>query len=75
MVRSLLGFVGLAGTVVLAVPIAILGVEFLLSGRPLGAAFLGVAALMLLIERYVTSPKELPVELAGSVLGADEEDE
>lgn len=52
--------VALAGTLVLALPIGMLGVEFLVTGRPLvGTAFVGVAAALVLGQHYLeTSPVE-----------------
>ncbi|TSD10000.1 hypothetical protein DP107_13510 [Haloglomus irregulare] len=70
MARSILGTLGLALTLAFALPVAYLGAEFLLDGRTVqGLLFLGLAALMVGVERYVTTPMDLPGEIAGRVLG------
>jgi CDP-diglyceride synthetase len=47
MAKGILGLLGLAGTLVVALPIAVLGLDFLLGSRPaVGAALLAVAALV-----------------------------
>jgi hypothetical protein len=70
MARSILGTIGLALTLAFALPVAYLGVEFLLDGRTnQGLLFLGLAALMIGINQYVTTPLDLPGEVAGKILG------
>ncbi|WP_254823888.1 DUF7533 family protein [Haloglomus halophilum] len=70
MARSILGTVGLALTLAFALPVAYLGVEFLLDGKTnQGLLFLALAALMVGIQEYVTTPMDLPGEIAGKVLG------
>lgn len=71
MARSILGTVGLALTLAFAIPVALLGLDFLVRGRTLeGAAFLGIAALMVAVEEYVTTPTDIPGMVAGRVLGS-----
>jgi hypothetical protein len=71
MARSILGTVGLALTLAFAIPVAYLGVEFLLDGKTnQGLLFLGLAVLMVGIQEYVTTPMDLPGEIAGKVLGS-----
>lgn len=70
MARGILGLVGLAATLVFALPVAYLGVDMLLSGNGLlGAGFLGLAALMIAIEEYLTTPGDVPAKLAERVVG------
>lgn len=70
MARSIMGTIGLAATVALAAPIALFGVNRLLDGNTVvGAAAIGVAILMLLVEEYLTTPTDLPGKLFGSTLG------
>jgi hypothetical protein len=70
MARSIFGTIGLALTLAFALPVAYLGVEFLLDGRTnQGLLFLGLAALMIGINQYVTTPLDLPGEVAGKLLG------
>jgi hypothetical protein len=70
MARSITGTIGLAATVALAAPIALFGVNRLLDGETVvGAAAVGVAVLMLLVEEYLTTPMDLPGKVAGATLG------
>ncbi|MFC7234630.1 DUF7533 family protein [Halosegnis marinus] len=81
MARSILGTIGLAATVALAAPIALFGVNRLLDGETVvGAAAVGVAVLMLLVERYLTTPGDIPGKVLGATVGRvvkepDEDDE
>lgn len=70
MTRGILEWVGLVATLALAVPIAFMGVDFVLSGRPLGWAFLAVAAAAVLVEQYATRPGDLPGSVAKRVASA-----
>ncbi len=68
---SITGLFGLALTLAFAIPVGLLGLQFLLDGNTVvGAGFLGIAALMILINEYVASPGDLPGMLAGKVVGA-----
>jgi len=69
-VSSITGLFGLAVTLAFAIPVAMLGVQFLTDGRTVvGAGFLAIAALMVLINEYVASPGDIPGMLAGRVVG------
>jgi hypothetical protein len=69
-VSSITGLLGLAVTLAFALPVALLGIQFLGDGRTIfGAGFLGIAALMILINEYVASPSDLPGMIAGKVVG------
>ncbi len=78
---GILDVFGLAGTLVFAIPAALLGVEFVVSGsRPLvGWVLVVVAVLMVVLPRYLVTPGDVPERLAGEVvdraLGDDEERE
>ncbi|GAB7095483.1 hypothetical protein JCM30237_26370 [Halolamina litorea] len=77
---GLLETVGMAASLVFAIPLGIYALERLLGGETLfGAAFLAVAVLMVLLPRYLTTPGDLPgkvVERAvGGVVAEPEEEE
>jgi hypothetical protein len=79
MARSILGLVGLGGTLVFALPVALLGVEFLVRGRTTaGAGLVGIAVLMVAIEEYVTTPADVPGVVAektvGKIVGSEEDE-
>lgn len=69
MATGITDMLGLAAALVIAVPAGLFGVELLVAGRPLGAVFLGVAALALLAERYVTTPGDVPGSAVGKLVG------
>ena len=70
MSRGLIGLVQLAATLVLAVPVALLGLQFLTRGETLaGVAFLAIAAGMVLVEEYLVTPRDLPGLLVERVVG------
>lgn len=70
MARTILGTLGLALTLAFALPVGYAGVVLLSEGRTtFGAVLLVVAVLMVLIERYVTTPMDIPGEVAGKVIG------
>lgn len=71
MARSIMGTIGLAATLAFAVPIVLFGVDALLSGDTLlGAAFLGIALLMVLVEEHLTTPMDIPGKVAEKTVGA-----
>jgi hypothetical protein len=67
MAKGVLGTIGLALTLAFAIPVALLGLQFLaLDGQPvLGVAFLAIAVLMVAVEEYLTTPTDVP----GMILG------
>jgi hypothetical protein len=71
MARGVLETIGLALTLVFALPVALLGLQFLvLDNRPLlGAGFLAIALLMIAVEQYVTTPTDLPGMVLGETVG------
>lgn len=67
---GIIGTIQLAATLVFALPIGLLGVEKLLAGETaVGAAFVGVAVLMIVLEEYLTSPTDVPSSVAQKTLG------
>lgn len=64
-----LDWIGRVGTLVLAVPIGFMGVDFLFSGNPLGWLFLVVAVAAVLLQEYVTTPGDVPGSIASRVVG------
>jgi len=71
MARSILSTVGLAATVALAVPLVIFGIEQLLADeRLVGSIVLAVAAAMVLVEEYLTTPTDIPELVAAKTVGA-----
>ncbi|WP_255151937.1 DUF7533 family protein [Halorarius halobius] len=71
MARSIMGTVGLAATLALAIPAGLFGLDKLLSGDTVvGGAFLGLALLMVLVEEYLTTPMDVPGKVAEKTVGA-----
>ena len=67
---GIIGTIQLAATLVFALPIALLGIEKLLAGdTTVGAAFVGVAVLMIVLEEYLTSPTDVPKSVAQKTIG------
>jgi hypothetical protein len=55
---------------VFALPVGLLGVQFLLDGKTLlGGGFLGIAVLMVALEEYLTTPTDVPGAVAEKTLG------
>ena len=70
MARSILDTLGLALTLAFALPVGYAGVVLLSEGSTaFGAALVVVAVLMVGVERYVTTPMDVPGEVAGRLLG------
>jgi hypothetical protein len=68
--RGILGLVGLAVTLAFAVPVGLLGLDMLTKGDTLlGAGFLAVAALMVLLQEHLTTPGDVPGRIAGRIIG------
>jgi hypothetical protein len=65
---GILDTIGLMGTVVLAAPVALLGLDMFLGGnRLVGGAFLAIAALMIALQEYVTKPTDVAADTAQDV--------
>ena len=70
MARGILETIGLAATLVLAIPIALFGAEHLLRGELLaGALYVGVAVGLVLVEEYLTTPTDVPGKVAEETVG------
>ena len=62
---GILETVGLVGTLIFAVPVALFGIESLLAGRTaLGAGLLVVAVLMVVLPRRLVTPSDVPAAVA-----------
>lgn len=78
---GLLETVGVAGSLVFAIPLGIYAIERLLGGETaVGGAFLLVAVLMVLLPKYLTTPGDLPGMAAeraveGAVADSEESEE
>lgn len=83
MTRGILDTLGLAVVVAFAAPVGLAGVFFLTDGQVvLGVGFLGIAALMILLQDRLTTPMDVPGAIVQRVVGTvvpdertDEEDE
>lgn len=64
---GIIGTVQLAATLVLALPLVLFGLVWLVDGRPAGAAFVGVGIFMILLQRYLTNPLD-PGDVAEAVV-------
>lgn len=60
MARGILDLVGLAGVLVFALPLGVLGLQFVIDGRGMGWVLLVAAVLMVVFEERLTTPSDLP---------------
>jgi hypothetical protein len=70
--------ISLAIALAFAAPAALFGIETVLAGDPTGWVFLGFAAGILVFERYLTTPTDLPqiaAQEAAETVVEDPEDE
>lgn len=68
MPRGILETVGLAGLLIVALPAALLGVEYLLGGRVLlGAGLVGAAVVVVVLGQRATTPDDVPASAAETV--------
>ncbi|PSQ09857.1 hypothetical protein BRC93_11725 [Halobacteriales archaeon QS_5_70_15] len=68
--RGILGLVGLAATLAFAVPVGLLGLDMLTRGDTLlGGGFLAVAALMVVLQEYLTTPGDVPERVVDRLVG------
>ncbi|MFB6311392.1 MAG: hypothetical protein ABEH64_09470 [Salinirussus sp.] len=64
MTDGLIDFLEFAAGIVLAAPVALLGVIRLSGGDPVGGVvFLAIAVGMVLLERFVLAPRELVIKM------------
>jgi len=70
MFRGILDIVGLAATLVFALPVGIAGLALLGRGDvPLGVGLVAAAFLMVLVQEYLTTPGDIPELIVSSVAG------
>ncbi|WP_336328191.1 DUF7533 family protein [Halovenus sp. HT40] len=71
MSQGILEMLGSMATLIFAIPLALAGGELVFRGNlPVGVGLLAVALAMLVVDRYVTTPGDLPVLIASSVVEA-----
>lgn len=71
MSTGILDLLGSVGTFVLAAPLGLAGVELLVGGNlAVGGSLLGVALAMVAVDRYITTPGDLPSMVAEKLTGA-----
>ena len=62
---------GLAATLIFALPVAVYGIQRVLDGQTaLGVGVLVVAVLMVLLPRRLTSPDDVPSKVAEKAVGS-----
>ncbi|PSQ49788.1 hypothetical protein BRD15_02895 [Halobacteriales archaeon SW_6_65_15] len=67
---GIMGTISLAATLVFALPVGLLGLQFLLDGRVmLGGGFVAVAVLMVALQEYLTTPTDVPTSVAERAIG------
>jgi len=70
MARGILETIGLAATLVLAIPIALFGAEHLVRGELVaGAAYVAIAVGLVVVEQYLTTPTDVPGMVAEKTVG------
>lgn len=68
--KGIIGTLQLAATLIFALPLGLLGVQFLLDGRRLlGGLFVVLAVAMVALEEYLTTPTDVPVAVAEKTVG------
>ena len=68
---GILNTLGLLVTLAFALPVGLLGVNLLVSGRTgMGLALCGVALLMVALKQYVMTPDDVPTAAAEKAAGA-----
>ena len=70
MARGILETIGLAATLVLAIPIALFGAEHLVRGEYVaGVVYVGIAVGLVVVEQYLTTPTDVPGMVAEKTVG------
>jgi Na+-transporting methylmalonyl-CoA/oxaloacetate decarboxylase gamma subunit len=68
---GILNTLGLVVTLAFALPVALLGINLVVSGRTVvGVALCAVAVLMVALKQYVTTPEDVPTAAAEKAVGA-----
>ena len=71
MALGILDLLGLGASLIFALPLAGYGLTKIAGGDPLvGAAFVGVAALMVYLPQRLTTPGDIPGKLAERAVGS-----
>jgi hypothetical protein len=75
---GIIGTLQFALVLAFALPVALMGATFLVDGRPAqGVVFLGIAALMVGLQQYLTTPTDLPTaaveKLTGTVVKREDD--
>ncbi|WP_284012270.1 DUF7533 family protein [Halobaculum litoreum] len=71
MALGILEQLGLAATLIFALPVAVYGVQRVVDGQTaLGVGILVVAVLMVLLPRRLTSPDDVPGKVAEKAVGS-----
>lgn len=67
---GILNMIGLTGSLVFAIPVGVFGLNQLLAGEILlGGGLVVVAVAMVLLPQKLTTPTDIPEELAGTAIG------
>ena len=67
---GIMGTISLAATLVFALPVGLLGIQFLLDGKTLvGGGFVAVAVVMVALQEYLTTPTDVPTSVAEKAVG------
>lgn len=67
---GIMGTIQLAATLVFALPIGLFGVQMLLDGKAImGAGFVTIGVLMVVLEEYLTTPTDIPSSIAEKAVG------
>lgn len=67
---GILDMIGLAASLVFALPVGVFGLNRLLDGQTiLGGGLVAVALAMVLLPQLLTTPMDLPADLAGAAVG------
>jgi len=68
---GILGTLQLAGTLIFAAPVGVFGISRLLDGETLlGVGAVAIAAGMVLLPQYLTTPGDIPAKVGERVAGA-----
>ncbi|MEF8776753.1 MAG: hypothetical protein V5A43_09670 [Haloarculaceae archaeon] len=68
--RGIFDLIGLLGVLIFALPVALFGLQRLVAGEPLmGVVTIGIAVGMVAVEEYLTSPRDIPTEVASAAVG------
>jgi hypothetical protein len=69
MTLGIMDTIGLAATLIFAIPVGLFGVEKVLAGDPLfGGALVVVAVLMVALPQKLTTPADVPAKIAGKAV-------